>query len=293
LGAETAVNIGSLGGAAASAILGAHEGATLSGLGIGLNSLLAPARRLYKSRPGLSRWVNRALWALAGPRDRRETRSMIQLFERVQPYTLIGGWGLLALYRLCREADRLAIPGAFVECGVYRGGCGGVLAALAAQSSSPRRTWLFDSFEGLPEPSREDQSNMLASAGRFAAPIDDVRRLLFTELQLDPAAVSIEKGWFDRTLPAAAPRIGPIAVLRLDADLYDSTRCCLETLYDNVGPGGFVLIDDYYGWPGCRKAVDEFLERRGVQVEMSLVDPLDRARRLSAVYFQKPARERP
>ena len=262
---------------------------TLSSLGIGINRLLGPARRLYKSRPGLARWVNRILWTLAGPRHRAETGAMIRLFERVQPYTLIGGWGLLALYRLCREADRRGIPGAFVECGVYRGGCGGVMAALAQRGSPARRTWLFDSFEGLPTPSQEDHASGMASAGRFAAPIKDVRRLLFDELRLDPGAVSIEKGWFDQTLPGARVRIGPIAVLRLDADLYESTRCCLKNLYDSVAPGGFVIVDDYYGWPGCRKAMDEFLAARDERVEMRLVDPFDRARRLSAVYFEKPS----
>jgi hypothetical protein len=213
---------------------------------------------------------------------------MIALLERVGPYTLVGAWGLLTLYRLCREADRARISGAFVECGVFRGGCAGVMAALAGRGDPPRRTWLFDSFEGLPAPSEQDSANRLARPGAFAAPIDDVRRLLFDELGADPALVSIEKGWFDRTLPAARQSIGPIAVLRLDADLYESTRCCLENLYEQVAPGGFVLIDDYYGWPGCRIAVDEFLASRGERVAMRQVDPLDRARKLSAVYFQKP-----
>lgn len=214
---------------------------------------------------------------------------MIALFEQVQPYTLVGGWGLLALYRLCRQADRRRVPGAFVECGVYRGGCAGVMAALAQNSAPSRQTWLFDSFEGLPEPSPQDRANELAAAGRFAAPIHDVHELLFERLRLAPEAVHIEKGWFDRTLPAARDRIGSIAVLRLDADLYESTRCCLEQLYDRISPGGFVLIDDYYGWPGCRKAVDEFLAARGDAPVMRQVDPMDRAQRLSAVYFEKPA----
>ena len=278
------------GGSGASAILETLEGATLSGLGNGIDRLLAPARRLYESSPGLARWINRAVWTVAGPGDRTEKRRMIGLLERVQPYTLVGGWGLLALYRLCREAERARIPGAFVECGVYRGGCAGVMAALAGQAEPPRQTWLFDSFEGLPEPSNQDRENDLAVAGEFAAPVDDVERLLFDELRLDPAGISIQKGWFEDTLPAARERIGPIAVLRLDADLYESTRRCLENLYDQVASGGFVLVDDYYGWPGCRKAVDEILAARNERVEMRLVDPLDRAKKLSAVYFRKPSR---
>jgi hypothetical protein len=261
---------------------------TLGGFGQGIHHLLKPARRLYQSRPGLARWVNRTIWTIAGPERRGETRAMIRLFEQAAPYTLIGAWGLLALYRLCRKTDERAIQGAFVECGVYRGGCGGVMAALAGRSPRPRRTWLFDSFEGLPEPTAEDASMRLATPGRYAAPEDDVRRLLFEELRLDPGAISIEKGWFDATLPAAAPRIGPIAVLRLDADLYASTRCCFENLYEQVSPGGFVIVDDYNGWPGCRKAVDEYLAARGVRVTMRKVDPLDRAEKISAVWFEKP-----
>ncbi|MEZ5366460.1 MAG: TylF/MycF/NovP-related O-methyltransferase [Bryobacterales bacterium] len=259
-----------------------------TGIAHRLELLLRPARRFYKSHPGVARLLNRAIWRFSGPRKGAERRRMIRLFEQVGPYTLIGAWGLLALYRLCVRAEEQGIVGAFVECGVYRGGCGGVMAALAAEADPPRRTWLFDSFEGLPEPSEHDRANRQAAAGEYAAPIDDVRRLLFDELRLDPASIAIEKGWFDQTLPDTAPQIGPISVLRLDADLYESTRCCLENLYDQVEPGGFVIVDDYLGWPGCRKAVDEFLAGRGHRVEMQRVDPTDRSWKVSAVWFEKP-----
>ena len=42
----------------------------------------------------------------------------------------------------------------------------------------------------------------------------------------------------------------------------------MEEYYDSIVPGGFVVIDDYGFWEGCTKAVDEFIERRGLSVEL-------------------------
>jgi Macrocin-O-methyltransferase (TylF) len=52
-----------------------------------------------------------------------------------------------------------------------------------------------------------------------------------------------------------------IAVLRLDGDWYDSTMLCLEHLFPLVVPGGLMLIDDYYTWDGCARAVHDYLSR--------------------------------
>jgi hypothetical protein len=68
------------------------------------------------------------------------------------------------------------------------------------------------------------------------------------------------KGWFDQTLPKSTI-YDPIAVLRLDGDWYDSTLTCLENLFSRVSTGGLVIIDDYYTWDGCARAVHDFLSR--------------------------------
>ena len=119
-----------------------------------------------------------------------------------------------------------------------------------AASTTPRRAvWLFDSFEGLPEPTPEDgdklddlgpdqRTGTLEPIGKFVAGLEDVREVLSSVLDLNSDNIFIEKGWFQNTLPAARSRVGPIALLRLDADLYQSTKCCLENLYQNVAPGG-------------------------------------------------------
>ena len=82
-------------------------------------------------------------------------------------------------------------------------------------------------------------------------------------------------------MPQVKSAIGPIAILRLDADWYESTKCALENLYDNVVSGGYIVIDDYMYWEGCRKAVDEFLAKKDFNANLHKID-------YKGVYFQKP-----
>ena len=55
--------------------------------------------------------------------------------------------------------------------------------------------------------------------------------------------------------------VGKLALLRLDGDLYESTRVCLEGLYPHLTVGGFCIIDDY-ALAGCRRAVDEYFSQK-------------------------------
>lgn len=75
------------------------------------------------------------------------------------------------------------------------------------------------------------------------------------------------KGWFSDTLPGFVPP-GPIGILRLDGDWYESTMTCLEALYDHVAPRGIIVIDDYYTWDGCTRAVHDFLSKRSLSIRI-------------------------
>jgi hypothetical protein len=70
----------------------------------------------------------------------------------------------------------------------------------------------------------------------------------------------IVKGWFEKTLPQFTPS-AQIAVLRLDADWFDSTLVCLECLSPYMAKKGIIILDDYYTWDGCSKAVHYFLSK--------------------------------
>ena len=138
---------------------------------------------------------------------------------------------------------------------------------------------MFDSFEGLPEPTAEDEPTVVdlirqdrnrsaLQKGYCLGTYEQVSNLLFSDLGLERENIFLVKGWFQDTLPEHKDRIGEISFLRIDGDWYESTKCCLENLYDNVVAGGYVLADDYH-LPGCRKAVDEFLHRRRLNVKLT------------------------
>ncbi len=201
------------------------------------------------------------------------------------------------VYDLAWSVEREKASGAFVECGVWRGGCAAVLAAVAAAAGSARHTWLFDSFEGMPEATPEDKERAktlghnrtggkLVPVGTNVATVDEVRELLFDDLRLDERLITIAKGWFQNTLPKYKSQVGPISILRLDSDWYESTKVCLENLYDQVISWGYVIIDDYGSFPGCRQAVDEFLGNRNLVVEFKQIDAV-------RVFFQKPPGKHP
>jgi O-methyltransferase len=239
-------------------------------------------RALYWNvlHPVHRRWQVRR--AAAG--DRRKLHAV----QLVQPYTMVGYERLMNAYDIVQRAEAKGLAGAIVECGVFKGGS----AAVMTMAASPqRRIWLFDSFEGLPEPTAEDGekaveysghrvTGALEPIGQCVGPLDVVKELFFEKLAVDPSRVMIRQGWFQETLPTARYEIGSIAVLRLDGDWYDSTKVCLENLYDLVAPGGYVIIDDYGYWEGCRRAVDEFVAGRGLGVRLEVVDD-------SGVWFEK------
>jgi len=84
------------------------------------------------------------------------------------------------------------------------------------------------------------------------------------------------KGWFQATLPKIASELSSITILRLDCDWYASTKICLEYLYDKVVRGGFVIVDDYGYYEGCKKALDEFMQRKEVHAFLNHIDSAGR-----------------
>ncbi|HSD66314.1 MAG TPA: TylF/MycF/NovP-related O-methyltransferase [Vicinamibacteria bacterium] len=197
--------------------------------------------------------------------------------------TLVSYDRLRNAQELGEAAVREGTPGAFVECGVWKGGVAALLAMVAREENRGRLTHLFDSFEGLPQPTEEDghradgyptraRREELRPVHLYAADLASVEQWLFGPLGLSRAAVRIHKGWFQEVLPRAAPEIGDISLLRIDADWYESVKVCLECLYDRVVPGGYVILDDYGGYPGCRRAWDEFAVGRGIHVPLNVVD---------------------
>jgi O-methyltransferase len=187
------------------------------------------------------------------------------------------------LWNSCEEVLRKNVPGCFVECGVWKGGSSAIMALAIKNAGQERHLHLFDSFEGLPEPTEIDgkyaaiysggrnQGN-LTTTNNCEAGLDEVRHLMLNQIKVDPAFVHFHVGWFQNTVPAKASEIGPIALLRLDGDWYDSTKVCLEHLYPLLSPGGIIILDDYFYWEGCQKATDEYRTRNRINDPIQQVD---------------------
>lgn len=156
------------------------------------------------------------------------------------------------------------IEGCIVECGVWRGG---MIAGIASVLGPERTYYLFDSFEGLPPAQEIDGQAAIQWQADKESP--KYYQNCRAEEQFASAAMKLSKvkkyklirGWFEDTIPKYSDT-EPIALLRLDGDWYDSTMICLKHLFDRVVTGGLIIIDDYYTWDGCSRAVHDFLSER-------------------------------
>lgn len=196
--------------------------------------------------------------------------SLLLSIARFEPKPCAAWHDCTALYRAVRYVVKQEIPGDVVECGCARGGSAALMALTLRRLGSQRKLWLFDTFEGLPAPSSKDPDFEIADlfTGTCVGGLDEVRGLF---QRLNTAEnVTFVKGLFQETLPATP--IQQIAVLHIDGDWYESVRVCLETLYDKVVAGGLIQLDDYGYWQGARKAVDEFLARRGIRTPLQRLD---------------------
>jgi hypothetical protein len=183
--------------------------------------------------------------------------------------------GTTQTYWLSRYLLQHDVPGVFVECGVFTGTQLGCMACAMQRENKRRPLHGFDSFDGIPCAGPQDDSQpglglaflmdrnlpleqRLTSSGVSRSTLDQVKAI-WAEWHFTDIEIEWHPGWFQHSLPGNT--LGPIAFLRLDGDLFESTERCLHHLYDKVSPGGLVFVDDY-GPDGCGKAVHEFFERR-------------------------------
>jgi len=205
---------------------------------------------------------------------------MIQLVHKVKNYTGLGAPRLVALYKLSGEIDRLFIPGDIAELGVRNGGSAAVMAFVSNKSPLNRSIWLFDVFEGLPELAGDDGDEAQAECHKWKH-FGSVSKAgeIFHQLRIPEGRVHIVPGWFEDTFPSI--QIQELALLHIDVGLYESVKLCLEKFYDSVRPGGFIVFDNYGQKEGCRKATNEFLKKRSLNIRLTKVD-------FTGHYFQKP-----
>jgi O-methyltransferase len=206
---------------------------------------------LFKSEKAL--YFARVLWYLRLHRKYRE-RTMVPAIAYAENLALTA-----------RALDNPALDGAvIVECGTWRGG---MSAGMIEVGGPNREYYFFDSFEGMPPVQDLDgpaahKWQVDPTVRRFGicdatmAEFDATIRMTGCRADI----IHTTKGFFEQSFPGFTPP--PVAILRLDADWYASTAICLEKFWDSMLPGGLILIDDYYAWDGCSRAIHDGLAKR-------------------------------
>ena len=243
-----------------------------------------------RSRPASTRPRGVSADEASGRFDRNQSRRRGLGIRDCRPFTLVPWRHFGFVEAIVADLNRDAVPGALVECGVWRGGmvmwlmeceqrtCPGPLPA--------RDVYLYDTFEGMVSPRHPNDGPVAVGTYRSITsgevrrsydewhgekrwafgPIDDVRANV-GRAGYPEERVHFVVGDVCETLRDPVHRPDSIALLRLDTDFYDSTSIELEVLYPRVAKGGVVILDDYYDWRGSRIATDEFLEGRESEIE--------------------------
>jgi hypothetical protein len=219
------------------------------------------------------RRVRRSVRALTGPEPKSPIRDLepefLELRERCKSFSMVSAERMYGVYSAVRHITASGIPGAIVECGVWRGGCM-MLAALTLQrEKEERQIYLFDTFAGMTEPTERDTGPAGLKATTMwlehrrrdgdnwlAVSLEEVQANL-AQTSYPESLLTFVQGDVMDTIPNEAPE--EIALLRLDTDWYESTKHELAHLYPRLAPGGVLIVDDYGNWAGAKDAVDEYL----------------------------------
>ncbi|WP_225725218.1 MULTISPECIES: TylF/MycF/NovP-related O-methyltransferase [unclassified Nocardia] len=220
-------------------------------------------------------------WGPAVPFDAAARMAGLDCPSRA--HTMVGFARLDNLRELTESVLRDGVPGDFLEAGVGRGGAMIFLrGVLRAYGVTDRTVWLADSFQGFPEPPSDTgyrMSDVYGDAKLTAEQYEQAAARMkdeflnggseadvrdnFLAYDLLDEQVRFLPGWLADTLPSAP--VERLAILRVDNDLYESTRATLEHLYPKVSPGGYVVVDDYHFLDECRLAVHDYLKSAGEQ----------------------------
>ncbi len=175
------------------------------------------------------------------------------------------------------------IPGDLFEAGSWKGGMGILMKEiLRRHDNHERQVWLADAWgQEFPAAVTDNDLDISPILNRlFVGSVTrDSVESNFREFLLYDDKVNLIEGYFKYTLPNVA--VDSIAVLRLDADLYNSTMDALNHLYAKVSAGGYIIVDDYgIELCDCKQAIHDFRDKHGINDPIHMVD-------LQCAYWRK------
>jgi hypothetical protein len=208
----------------------------------------------------------------------------ISIIEKVKKETMTSNERIFGLIEAVKYIVASGIEGDIVECGVWRGGSVmAILNVLKELKSEDKHIYLYDTFDGMPEPTTDDVSFDGSPAKKLLdesekneqnviwaySGIDVVKKNVY-DTGYDREKIHFVPGKVEDTIPATIPE--KISLLRLDTDWYESTKHELEHLFPRLSKGGILILDDYGHWQGARKAADEYFSSHKINIFLSRVD---------------------
>lgn len=212
------------------------------------------------------------------------------IINKVRPFTMTSSERLYGLIESVQYVVKQQIPGAMVECGVWKGGSMMAIAeTLLALGDTSRDLYLYDTFEGMTAPTeadidqlnrdavsqlKQDANKKLDSVVWAYSGLDEVKKNI-ASTGYPANKIHFVQGDILKTIPETLP--GQTALLRLDTDWYESTKHEMEQLYPLLVSKGVLIIDDYGFWKGSRKAVDEYLVANQIGILLHRMDETGRS----------------
>jgi O-methyltransferase len=208
----------------------------------------------------------------------------IDVYYKTKHYSMTSPERMHAAYSAVEYIEKNNIEGSIVECGVWRGGSSMVMALKLMQMGLLERSfYLYDTYEGMSEPTNEDVDytgkhslERLSKEDKYKgrniwcyASLNEVKtNMKSTGYPEDK--INYIQGKVEETIPEIIPE--KIAILRLDTDWYESTKHELKHLFPLLSKHGVLIIDDYGFWKGSKKAVDEYFAESGIFPFLSRID---------------------
>lgn len=186
--------------------------------------------------------------------------------------TMIGEKRLDNVLYCTEQIIKNNIPGDLMETGVWKGGaCIFMRAILKEHGDNNRKVICADSFEGLPpnkHPNDINHGTDFSIMDHLKISLKDVQNN-FRKFGLLDSQVGFLKGFFSQEM---FKDIGPLSLLRLDGDMYESTMEVLNACYAKVSKDGYIIVDDYGHWPNCKDAVDDFRKQHNITTPLEWID---------------------
>ncbi|MFA5132715.1 MAG: TylF/MycF/NovP-related O-methyltransferase [Candidatus Paceibacterota bacterium] len=213
------------------------------------------------------------------------------ILSAIKKNTMLGSITFNNIIKQVKYVIKNGVEGDYVECGVWKGGGAAIAAKTFLDNKSVRCMHLFDVFDDPPMPTVHDDEKLVKKLGGIRTgecksikgcyarmgksgpgTENGARNLIINKVGYCEKNVQFYKGWFQDTVPAAKEGINKISVFVLDCGYYDASVVCLENLYEKLEGKGIMIVDNYFTYSGCRKAVDEYLNKIGEKPNMVRVN---------------------